>query len=257
MCDYTARHVGADLLGPQGHRPQPVRVRAGRGRAGRRRSRSTRFARRLVEPRARRAARRKGVRADAPAPLGRLARRAAAALALRPSCGAGGAAQRQRRAASRSRATGTAPSCRPASRSTTCAPRSATTWSSRRSATACATSRCRPRFDLVVGTTIAYLVVRTRSRAAHVLDAAAMLPLAVPGLVMAFGYLAISREGRPLVVPEPDCAIRPRCWSSPTRCAGCRSWSDRRRPGFAQITRHARGGRRQPGRRRRVARSRA
>jgi len=58
-------------------------------------------------------------------------------------------------------------------------------------------------FDLVVGTTIAYLVTRGRSRAAHALDAAAMLPLAVPGLVMAFGYLAISREGRPLSFLNP------------------------------------------------------
>jgi iron(III) transport system permease protein len=58
-------------------------------------------------------------------------------------------------------------------------------------------------FDLIVGTTIAYLVTRTRSRAAHVLDAAAMLPLAIPGLVMAFGYLAISREGRPLSFLNP------------------------------------------------------
>jgi iron(III) transport system permease protein len=58
-------------------------------------------------------------------------------------------------------------------------------------------------FDLVIGTTIAYLVTRGRSRAAHVLDAAAMLPLAVPGLVMAFGYLAISREGRPLSFLNP------------------------------------------------------
>jgi len=58
-------------------------------------------------------------------------------------------------------------------------------------------------FDLIVGTTIAYLITRTRSRAAHVLDAAAMLPLAVPGLVMAFGYLAISREGRPLSFLNP------------------------------------------------------
>ena len=58
-------------------------------------------------------------------------------------------------------------------------------------------------FDLVVGTAIAYLVTRTRSRAARVLDAAAMLPLAVPGLVMAFGYLAISREGRPLSFLNP------------------------------------------------------
>ena len=58
-------------------------------------------------------------------------------------------------------------------------------------------------FDLVVGTAIALLVTRTRSRAARVLDAAAMLPLAVPGLVMAFGYLAISREGRPLSFLNP------------------------------------------------------
>ena len=58
-------------------------------------------------------------------------------------------------------------------------------------------------FDLVVGTTIAYLVTRARSRAAQLLDATAMLPLAVPGLVMAFGYLAISREGRPLSFLNP------------------------------------------------------
>jgi len=58
-------------------------------------------------------------------------------------------------------------------------------------------------FDLVVGTTIAYLITRTRSRSARLLDAAAMLPLAIPGLVMAFGYLAISREGRPLSFLNP------------------------------------------------------
>jgi iron(III) transport system permease protein len=58
-------------------------------------------------------------------------------------------------------------------------------------------------FDLVLGTAIAWLVVRTRSRLAPALDAAAMLPLAVPGLVMAFGYLSISREGRPLSFLNP------------------------------------------------------
>jgi iron(III) transport system permease protein len=58
-------------------------------------------------------------------------------------------------------------------------------------------------FDLVVGTSIAVLVVRTRSRLASFIDAAAMLPLAVPGLVMAFGYLAISREGHPLSFLNP------------------------------------------------------
>jgi iron(III) transport system permease protein len=58
-------------------------------------------------------------------------------------------------------------------------------------------------FDLVVGIGIAYLVVRTRWRGAQIVDALAMLPLAVPGLVMAFGYLAISREGRPLAFLNP------------------------------------------------------
>jgi iron(III) transport system permease protein len=58
-------------------------------------------------------------------------------------------------------------------------------------------------FDLVVGTAIAYLIVRTRSRLARAIDVAAMLPLAVPGLVMAFGYLSISREGRPLAFLNP------------------------------------------------------
>jgi iron(III) transport system permease protein len=58
-------------------------------------------------------------------------------------------------------------------------------------------------FDLVVGTAIAWLVVRTRSRLARALDVAAMLPLAVPGLVMAFGYLSISREGHPLAFLNP------------------------------------------------------
>lgn len=57
--------------------------------------------------------------------------------------------------------------------------------------------------DLALGTAIAYLVTQRRSRASRVLDAAAMLPLAVPGLVMAFGYLAISRDGRPLSFLNP------------------------------------------------------
>jgi iron(III) transport system permease protein len=58
-------------------------------------------------------------------------------------------------------------------------------------------------FDLVLGTAIAWLVVRTRTRLAPALDAAAMLPLAVPGLVMAFGYLSISREGHALAFLNP------------------------------------------------------
>lgn len=49
--------------------------------------------------------------------------------------------------------------------------------------------------DLVVGLLVGYLLVRTRIWSRHLLDALAMLPLAVPGLVMAFGYLAITQEG--------------------------------------------------------------
>jgi iron(III) transport system permease protein len=58
-------------------------------------------------------------------------------------------------------------------------------------------------FDLVLGTAIAWLVVRTPTRLAPALDAVAMLPLAVPGLVMAFGYLSISREGHALAFLNP------------------------------------------------------
>lgn len=57
--------------------------------------------------------------------------------------------------------------------------------------------------DLVLGTAIAWVLVRTRGPAVRLLDAAVMLPLAVPGLVMAFGYLAVSREGRPLSALNP------------------------------------------------------
>ncbi|NNE90499.1 MAG: iron ABC transporter permease [Verrucomicrobiales bacterium] len=52
-------------------------------------------------------------------------------------------------------------------------------------------------FDIVLGIGIAYVVVRTRLPGRQLLDAMAMLPLAVPGLVLAFGYLAMTREGQP------------------------------------------------------------
>jgi iron(III) transport system permease protein len=52
--------------------------------------------------------------------------------------------------------------------------------------------------DVVLGVAVAYVVVRTELPGRQLLDAMAMLPLAVPGLVMAFGYLALSREGQPL-----------------------------------------------------------
>ena len=46
--------------------------------------------------------------------------------------------------------------------------------------------------DLLLGFVIAYLVVRTRVMGRSLLDTLAMLPLAVPGLVLAFGYVAMS-----------------------------------------------------------------
>ena len=50
--------------------------------------------------------------------------------------------------------------------------------------------------DLVLGVAIAYVVVRTNLVGRQFLDALAMLPLAVPGLVLAFGYLAMTQEGK-------------------------------------------------------------
>jgi len=58
-------------------------------------------------------------------------------------------------------------------------------------------------FDLVLGFAIAWVVVRSNAPFRKLLDTLAMLPLAVPGLVLAFGYLAISREGRPLAMLDP------------------------------------------------------
>jgi iron(III) transport system permease protein len=51
-------------------------------------------------------------------------------------------------------------------------------------------------FDIILGIAIAYVVVRTKIAGRQVLDFLAMLPLAVPGLVLAFGYLAMSQDGR-------------------------------------------------------------
>jgi iron(III) transport system permease protein len=50
--------------------------------------------------------------------------------------------------------------------------------------------------DLFLGVAIAYVVVRTRIAGRQVLDFLSMLPLAVPGIVLAFGYLAMAQEGR-------------------------------------------------------------
>lgn len=50
--------------------------------------------------------------------------------------------------------------------------------------------------DVILGVAIAYVVVRTNLRGRQILDAMAMLPLAVPGLVLAFGYLAMTQDGK-------------------------------------------------------------
>ncbi len=44
--------------------------------------------------------------------------------------------------------------------------------------------------DVILGIAIAYLLTRTRVPFRGALDAVAMLPLALPGPVLAFGYLA-------------------------------------------------------------------
>lgn len=51
--------------------------------------------------------------------------------------------------------------------------------------------------DIILGLAIAWVVVRSKIKGRGILDALVMLPLAVPGLVLAFGYLALSQEGRP------------------------------------------------------------
>lgn len=51
-------------------------------------------------------------------------------------------------------------------------------------------------FDVFLGLAIAYVIVRSKIAGRQVLDFLAILPLAVPGLVLAFGYLAMSQEGR-------------------------------------------------------------
>jgi iron(III) transport system permease protein len=57
--------------------------------------------------------------------------------------------------------------------------------------------------DALLGVAIAYVVVRTRIAGRQVLDFLAMLPLAVPGVVLAFGYLAMSQDGRAFAFLNP------------------------------------------------------
>jgi iron(III) transport system permease protein len=63
-------------------------------------------------------------------------------------------------------------------------------------------------FNLGVGVAVAWVVVRSRIRLRGALDALAMVPLAVPGLVMAFGFIAVSGTlaGLPAVKAHPALA---------------------------------------------------
>ena len=56
---------------------------------------------------------------------------------------------------------------------------------------------CATLVALLIGLSVAWVVVRSDLKIRGFLDAVVMLPLAVPGLVMAFGYLALSQEGKP------------------------------------------------------------
>ncbi|MDR0595644.1 MAG: iron ABC transporter permease [Puniceicoccales bacterium] len=49
---------------------------------------------------------------------------------------------------------------------------------------------------MMLGIAISFVVVRSKIWGRDILDTITMLPLAVPGLVMAFGYLAMSQKGR-------------------------------------------------------------
>ena len=49
--------------------------------------------------------------------------------------------------------------------------------------------------DLAVGGAAAWLIVRSRARGRGVLDSLCMLPLAVPGMILAAGYLAVTAKG--------------------------------------------------------------
>lgn len=55
---------------------------------------------------------------------------------------------------------------------------------------------CATLLALAIGLGVAWVVVRSNLKGRGFLDTMVMMPLAVPGLVMAFGYLALSQEGK-------------------------------------------------------------
>jgi iron(III) transport system permease protein len=57
--------------------------------------------------------------------------------------------------------------------------------------------------SVILGVMIALVVVRSKIKLRNLLDSMTMLPLAVPGLVIAFGYLAMSQKGRVFAFLNP------------------------------------------------------
>ena len=62
--------------------------------------------------------------------------------------------------------------------------------------------------NILLGIGVAWVVVRSKVRGRQVLDTLSMIPLAVPGLVMAFGFIAVSTwlAGLPVVKASPSLA---------------------------------------------------
>ena len=60
--------------------------------------------------------------------------------------------------------------------------------------------------DVLLGIGIAWVLTRRRAQmktGAALLDGLTMLPLAVPGIILAFGYIALAQPGRPLAALNP------------------------------------------------------
>ncbi|MBM3847392.1 MAG: iron ABC transporter permease [Verrucomicrobia bacterium] len=65
-------------------------------------------------------------------------------------------------------------------------------------------SLCSAVIDLLLGVAIAWLLTRRRAIGAGLLDALAMIPIALPGLVLAFGYAAAFDFNIPWLNPRSD-----------------------------------------------------
>ena len=57
---------------------------------------------------------------------------------------------------------------------------------------------CSTMLDIVIGITAAWLIIRKKHFGAKILDGVLMLPLAIPGLILAAGYVMLTAFGTPL-----------------------------------------------------------